>query len=272
MRPFPGGGTGLRHHLPRNDDRTEEALLAKVDSTPESSSTMETVLDFGLVFFLSLCQLEQGSRADLELGRRAHVGAGVGSAARKGQGHHQRKILGASNRPDGVDSLIVLIRFPFTGTGCSFLVPILVHSILSSETLKAVFGDDLGIARGERNEFPTGKEDIVFVCLFVCFPATQSFNKEFDELSNTHRGFSVPDIELRESVKRDNKVKPQCPTCSDRLKTTKRYRNTVEPPDQTSETNPVQARKLNTKDNPTLLRSKEHIENPKEPKGTNKNQ
>ena len=33
----------------------------------------------------------------------------------------------------------------------------------------------------------------------------QAFNKEFEELSNTQRGFSVPDIELRESLKRDNK-------------------------------------------------------------------
>lgn len=36
------------------------------------------------------------------------------------------------------------------------------------------------------------------------FPA-QAFNKEFEELSNTQRGYSVPDIELRESLKRDNK-------------------------------------------------------------------
>lgn len=31
------------------------------------------------------------------------------------------------------------------------------------------------------------------------------FNKEIDEISKVQRGYSIPDIELRESIKRDNK-------------------------------------------------------------------
>lgn len=42
------------------------------------------------------------------------------------------------------------------------------------------------------------QEDIRFLLL-------QVFNKEFDELAREQRSYSVPDIELRESLKRDNK-------------------------------------------------------------------
>ena len=31
------------------------------------------------------------------------------------------------------------------------------------------------------------------------------FNKEIDEISNTQKSYSIPDVELRESLKRDNK-------------------------------------------------------------------
>lgn len=33
----------------------------------------------------------------------------------------------------------------------------------------------------------------------------QSFNKEMEEISRIQRGYSIPDVELRESIKRDNK-------------------------------------------------------------------
>lgn len=33
----------------------------------------------------------------------------------------------------------------------------------------------------------------------------QGFNKEMEEISKIQRGYSIPDVELRESLKRDNK-------------------------------------------------------------------
>lgn len=33
----------------------------------------------------------------------------------------------------------------------------------------------------------------------------QGFNKEMEEISKVQRGYSVPDFELREGLKRDNK-------------------------------------------------------------------
>jgi len=33
----------------------------------------------------------------------------------------------------------------------------------------------------------------------------QGFNKEMEEIARVQRGYSIPDVELRESLKRDNK-------------------------------------------------------------------
>lgn len=33
----------------------------------------------------------------------------------------------------------------------------------------------------------------------------QGFNKEIEEIARVQRGYSIPDVELRESIKRDNK-------------------------------------------------------------------
>ena len=40
---------------------------------------------------------------------------------------------------------------------------------------------------------------------FVVQLILQTLNKEFEELSREQRSYSVPDVELRESLKRDNK-------------------------------------------------------------------
>jgi exocyst complex protein 7 len=38
--------------------------------------------------------------------------------------------------------------------------------------------------------------------MWLCF---QGFNKEMEEIAKVQRSYSIPDVELRESLKRDNK-------------------------------------------------------------------
>ncbi len=42
-------------------------------------------------------------------------------------------------------------------------------------------------------------------CLRFTSPCFKGFNKEIEEISRLQRGYSVPDLELREGLKRDNK-------------------------------------------------------------------
>ena len=42
--------------------------------------------------------------------------------------------------------------------------------------------------------------------MFLCAPAVrQMFNREVEELCKVQREYSLPDVQLRESLKRDNK-------------------------------------------------------------------
>jgi exocyst complex protein 7 len=45
----------------------------------------------------------------------------------------------------------------------------------------------------------------ILLCCWDCETVFQGFNKEMEEIAKVQRSYSIPDVELRESLKRDNK-------------------------------------------------------------------